>query len=436
MSDTENTNVPTDTGREYILPSNAAERDLAGATIPREASRASLRGLDAFAFFVADIQTGWGPFVAAYLTSVGWLQFDIGLILTIGTMAGFILQVPMGAVVDAVPAKRLLAAIAVTCISASALLLATWPSFSPVVVAKLLHAVASCLVGPTMATISLGLVGYGLLSVRLGRNARFLSLGNAIAAALMGIIGYYLTSRAIFIFTAAIGVPTLLALAFIRPADIDPNLARGGRPHDRAHPASDALRSLASNRPLVIFAGAMFLFQLANAAALPIMAGLLAVRLPQTATLILSVCIFAPQFVVVAIAPAIGRRAETWGRRPLLVLCLLALAVRCAAFAATSQPALVIIVQLLDGISAATLGVLVPLVLADVMRGTGHYNLAQGVVGAAVGIGASLSTAVAGYISDYIGSSGTFLFMSAAAVMGFLLVTTLMPETKTRLSSR
>jgi MFS family permease len=396
----------------------------------RKVSGASLRGLDAFAFFVADIQTGWGPFVAAYLTSVGWLQFDIGLVLTIGTMAGFVLQVPMGALVDAIPAKRLLAATAVVCISASALLLAAWPTFGSVVTAKLLHAVASCLIGPTMAAISLGLVGYRLLSVRLGRNARFLSLGNAIAAAMMGVIGHYFTSRAIFLFTAALGVPTLLATASIRAADIDPDLARGGRPKDQAHASSGALRSLAYNRPLVTFAGAMLLFQLGNAAALPTMAGLLASRLPKTATLILSVCIFAPQFVVVAIAPAVGRRAEIWGRRPLLALCLLALTVRCALFAATSEPALVIAVQLLDGISAAALGVLVPLILADVMRGTGHYNLAQGVVGAAVGIGASLSTAVAGYVTDHVGSSGAFLFMAGAAATGLLLTIGLMPETK------
>src|SRR5256886_12359204 len=127
-----------------------SEPTRADATVTKKASGSSLRGLDAFAFFVADIQTGWGPFVAAYLTSVGWLQFDIGLILTIGTMSGFLLQVPIGAVVDVVPAKRFLAAIAVACISASALLLAAWPSFSVVVLAKLLHAVASCLVGPAM----------------------------------------------------------------------------------------------------------------------------------------------------------------------------------------------------------------------------------------------------------------------------------------------
>jgi len=413
-----------------ILRTNADEPHRAGAGMAKKVSTPTLRGLDWFAFFVADIQTGWGPFVAAYLTSAGWLQFNIGTVLTIGTMTGFLLQIPVGAAVDAVRAKRFLAATAVLCISGSALLLAAWPSFGPVVIAKLLHAVASCLMGPAMAAISLGLVGHSLLSVRLGRNARFLSLGNAIAAGIMGLIGYYFTNRAIFLFTAGLALPTLVALSFIRPGDIDPDLARGGRPRDRAHPSWDALRSLAYNPPLLIFAGAVFLFQLANAAALPTMASLLAARVPQTATLILSVCIFAPQFVVAAIAPAVGRGAESWGRRPLLMLCLLALGVRCACFAATSEPALVIAVQLLDGISAASLGILVPLVLADVMRGTGHYNLAQGVVGGAVGIGASLSTEIAGYLSDHAGSSSAFLFMTGAAAAGLLLVIILMPETK------
>jgi MFS family permease len=149
------------------------------------ASRRSLRGLDWFAFFVADLQTGWGPFVAAYLTSVSWNQFDIGLVLTIGTVATFALQIPTGAVVDGVPAKRTLAALAVVFVSDSALLLALWPTLIVVVGAKVLHALASCLLGPTIAAMSLGLVGHAFLSLRLGRNARFLSLGNAIAACLV-----------------------------------------------------------------------------------------------------------------------------------------------------------------------------------------------------------------------------------------------------------
>jgi MFS family permease len=138
------------------------------------ASGQSLRGLDWFAFFVAEIQTGWGPFVAVYLTSVAWTQLDIVLVLTIGTLATFALQIPAGALVDRVPAKRSLVVLAVTCVSGSALLLALWPTFGVVAVAKMLDAIANCMLGPAHAAISLGLVGHDLLSVGLGRNARFL----------------------------------------------------------------------------------------------------------------------------------------------------------------------------------------------------------------------------------------------------------------------
>ena len=396
----------------------------------RKASARSQLGLDWFAFFVADLQTGWGPFVAAYLTSVAWTQFDIGLVLTIGTLATFTLQIPTGAIVDRVNAKRMLAALAVVCVSASALLLALWPTFNVVVAAKVLHAVASCLLGPTLAAISLGLVGHALLSVRLGRNARFLSLGNAIAAGVMGGFGYYISNQSIFFLTAALCIPALVSLAQIQARDIDPDLARGGITSSQSHASSHAFRGLLQNRALLIFVGAILLFQFANAAILPIMAGLLAKRLPETATLILSVCIFGPQFVVAAIAPWVGRLAQSWGRRPLLSLCFVALFIRCAVFAITSEPSVVIATQLLDGISAATLGILVPLVIADVMRGSGHFNLAQGAVGAAVGIGASFSTTVAGYIADGFGSSAAFLFLSGVSITGLVLVVSLMPETR------
>lgn len=395
-----------------------------------KASDRSLRGLDWFAFFLADIQTGWGPFLAAYLTSVAWTQLDIGLVLTIGTLAAFAFQIPAGALVDRVPAKRFLAALAVACVSGSALLLALWPSFGVVVAAKVLHAVASCLLGPVLAATSLGLVGYALLSVRLGRNARFLSLGNAIAAGVMGAVGYYFSDRAIFILTAALCIPTFIALAQIRPGDIDPDLARGSIVASGGRASAHAFRALLHNRALLIFAAAVLLFQFANAAALPVMAGLLTTRLPETATLILSVCILAPQFVVAAIAPWVGRQAELWGRRPLLLLCFVALAIRCSVFAMTSEPAVVIAVQLLDGISAATLGVLVPLVIADVMKGSGHFNFAQGVVGAAVGVGASFSTTLAGYIFDSQGAAPAFLFLAGVAAAGLVLAAVLMPETR------
>lgn len=403
------------------------------AAVEEKSCRPSSRsrpGLDWFAFFLADIQTGWGPFVAAYLTSNSWTQLDIGLILTIGTLATMVLQIPAGALVDYIPAKRLLAATAVAAISGSALLLAFWPVFSVVVAAKLLHATASCLAGPVLAAISLGLVGHSLLSIRLGRNARFLSLGNAIAAGLMGAVAYYYTNQSIFFLTAALGIPALVALAQIRSSDIDPELARGGVRKDAGAAWSEALGSIARSRALVIFALVVVMFQLSNAALLPIMAGSLTIRTPQWATAIVAICILGPQFVVAGIAPWVGRAAQSWGRRPLLMLCFMPLCVRSAVFAISNEPAAIVAVQLLDGISAATLGVLVPLVVADTTRGTGHFNFAQGVVGVAVGIGAALSTTIAGYVADFFGDAVAFLLLGSFGALGLLLVLALMPETR------
>ena len=394
------------------------------------ASQRSLRGLDWFAFFVADVQTGWGPFVATYLTSVAWTQFDIGLILTIGTITGLALQIPAGALVDRVPDKRLLAALAVASISASALLLALWPIFSVVVAAKVLHAIASSLLGPTLVAMSLGLVGYTLFSIRLGRNVRFLSLGNAIAAGVAGGIAYYYSNQAIFFLTAALGVPTLIALAQINSSEIDPELARGGISKSDVGTWFDTISGLVHDRVLIGFAATIVLFQLANAAMLPILAGILAKRDPETAALVLSICILVPQFVVVAIAPWIGVKAQSWGRRPLLLLTFVALSARGAIFAVTSDPYLLVAAQLLDGISAASLGVLVPLIIADVTRGSGHFNFAQGLIGAAVGIGASFSTTLAGFIADSSGAAIAFLLLACVGVMGLVFVFAVVPETR------
>jgi MFS family permease len=396
----------------------------------RQPSIRSQRGLDWFAFFLADIQTGWGPFVAAYLTSNSWTQLDIGLILTFGTLATMLLQIPVGALVDYVPAKRLLAAMAVAAISASALMLAFWPVFSIVLLAKLLHATASCLAGPVLAAISLGLVGYAQLGVRLGRNARFLSLGNAIAAGMMGAVAHYYSNQAIFFLTAALAVPALFALAQIRASDIDPELARGGLRKGESEAWSKAFASIARSRGLMIFALVVVLFQLSNAALLPIMAGSLTMREPQWATAVIAICILGPQFVVAAIAPWVGRAAQRWGRRPLLALCFVPLCIRSAVFAVSTDVPAIVAVQLLDGISAAALGVLVPLIVADTTRGTGHFNFAQGVVGVAVGIGAALSTTTAGYVADVFGDAAAFVLLGSFGALGLFLVLALMPETR------
>ena len=113
-----------------------------------------------------------------------------------------------------------------------------------------------------------------------------------------------------------------------------------------------------------------------------------------------------------------------------MLLCFAALALRGVLFALVSSPYLVVAVQVLDGVCAAVLGVILPLVVADVMRGTGRFNLGLGIVGSAVGIGAALSTTLAGFMMDHFGSSLAFWSLAGVAVCGLALVWLLLPETR------
>jgi MFS family permease len=392
-------------------------------------SRRSLRGLDWFIFFVADVQTGFGPFVSVYLTAQHWTQIDIGLVLSAAGFVSLIGQMPGGALVDAARSERLVAAIAIAAICISALGYAVLPIFPMVLGASVLHSLASCVLGPAMAAISLGLVGHAAIGERFGRNARFASVGNGLAAAAMGACGYLLSARAVFFVTVLLLGPALLALRTISTAEIDPERAHGATPRRRQkRPAKPG--ELMQNRPLIIFACCMLLFHLANAAMLPLMGSVLTMRSSHWATLLIAACIVVPQLLVAALSPWVGRRAQSWGRRPLLLIGFAALPLRGLLFALVSSPLPLVVVQLLDGVTAAVFAVMVPLVVADLTRGTGHFNLGQGIVGTFIGIGASISSTMAGFLSDRFGSPWAFAGLASVALTGLIAVYVMMPETR------
>jgi predicted MFS family arabinose efflux permease len=397
---------------------------------PSAPSRQSLSGLDWFIFFLADVQTGFGPFVAVYLTTQKWTQVEIGFVLSIGGVIALVGQMPGGAIVDAARSKKSVAALAVLTIGCCAIAYAALPVFPVVVTAATLHAMASCVLGPSIAAISLGLVGPLAMGERLGRNARFASLGNGAAAAVMGTCGYYLSSRSVFLVTFILAMPTLLALSRIRAAEIDVVKVPGGA--DTESPSRQSIRivDLLRERTLLIFAGTVLLLQLANAAMLPLMAGVVTTKSSNWAPVLIAFCIVVPQAVVAATSPSVGRKAQQWGRRPLLLIGFAALAVRGVLFAIVKDPYVLVAVQVFDGITAAVFSVMIPLIVADVASGSGRFNLAQGVVGTATGIGASLSTIVAGYVADHFGASFAFMGLGAVAALGLIMIWLIMPETR------
>jgi predicted MFS family arabinose efflux permease len=393
-------------------------------------SRQSLRGLDWFIFFLADVQTGFGPFVAVYLTTQKWTQVEIGLVLSIGGVVALVGQMPGGAIVDAARSERLIAGLAIATIGVSALAYAAWPIFPVVAAAATLHAAASCVLGPAIAAISLGLVGPRAIGERFGRNARFASLGNGVAAAVMGTCGYLLSSRSVFLVTFILAIPTLLALARIREREIDAARAHGAVPREVPDAKSTSVLGLMRQRTLLIFAGSILLLQLANGAMLPLMAGVVTTRSSQWAPVLIAACIIVPQAIVALTSPSVGRKAQQWGRRPLLLMGFAALAIRGVLFATVNDPYLLVAVQVFDGVTAAVFSVMVPLIVADVAFGSGHFNLAQGIVGTATGIGASLSTVLAGYVSDKFGSSVAFTGLAGVAAVGLAMIWFAMPETR------
>jgi MFS family permease len=182
------------------------------------------------------------------------------------------------------------------------------------------------------------------------------------------------------------------------------------------------------NLHVLIFACGITLFQFANASMLPLAAEELGPA--RSSSLTLSILIIVPQLIVAALGPWVGRTADSWGRRPLLLIGLSALPLRAACFALSTDATLLVATQVLDGISASVIGVLTPLVVADITKGSGRFNLAQGMVGTFSGIGAAVSTTVINVVAQNFGNTAGFVAIAAVALAAVAVQWAWMPETK------
>jgi MFS family permease len=386
--------------------------------------RSTNRALDLVNFFLADAQTGFGPFISVYLTTHKWTQVDIGFVLTLGTVTSLVSQLPAGLLVDTAHSKRLAATWAICGIIVAALLLAIFPNRLPVMLALMLHGMASCIITPAIAAISLGMAGHERLSERLGRNARFASIGNGLAAAVMGAAGAYLAPRFVFLLTAGLCVPALVALWGI-----------GRGVHARSQTTTKvmdwaALGRLLSDRRLLVFWLCVMLFHLSNAAMLPLAGSAVTMRAGNYANLIIAACIVVPQGVVAVLSPWVGRVASKVGRRRILLLGWAALPVRGVMLAILPGAWPLVAGQAVSGLSAAVFGVALPLLAADLTLGMSHFNLCMAILGLAIFVGAAISTTMAGEVADAAGMPVAFLVLAAIGAVAWLVVWLMMPETR------
>ena len=389
------------------------------------------RSLDAINFLLSDVRGALGPYLNVFLvTQQHWSQSEVGLVTTVSGLLGLAVQTPIGAAIDATPAKRGVIVLALAVLALGAVGIFAMPVFWPVAIANSLMAIAGDIFGPAVAALTLGLYARQQLARRMGRNSAFDHAGNVAIAVLAGAVGYAFSQRAVFLLVPVCAVLAAGAVLSIPARAIDHDRARGLDGQTDAAAAGYGV--LLQSRPLIIFGFCVMLFHLANAALLPLVGQKLAASYPKEATAMMSACIIAAQMVMLPIALLVGRTADTWGRKPLFLAGFAVLPLRAVLYTLSDNSFWLISVQVLDGVGAGIFGALTPLVIADIMRGTGRYNLAQGAVATVQGIGASLSGLVAGVIVDRYGYSAAFLSLGGAAAVALIVFAIGMPETPNR----
>jgi MFS family permease len=388
----------------------------------------NLRALDGVNFLLANVKDGLGPFLAVFLlTSQHWDAGKIGVVMMIAGIATVLARAPFGALVDWTHWKRGLIILASATVALGALGMSLFPSFVSVATAQTAVGIADAVFPPTIAAISLGIVGPRAFTRRVGRNEAFTHAGTASTAIAAGLAGWLIAPGAVLWFVAALAVASIWATSRIDASSIDHALARGTDSQHEEQPSN--LRSLLQCRPLLMFTAAISLFHFANAAMLPLLGEKLALGNRGTETLFTAACITTAQIAMVPMALLVGHKADAWGRKPMFLAGFAVLPLRGVLYTLTQNPYALVSIQILDGIGAGIFGALFFIVIADLTKGTGRYNLAQGAVSAAWGLGAALSNSVAGFIVDVAGYDAAFLFLAVVALAAFMLFWIAVPET-------
>ena len=380
----------------------------------------SERVLDALAFFLADVADGLGPFLVIDLTTRrGWSSAEAGTAMAMLLLGTVLTQAFTGAWIDRTRFKRGAITVASVIVALSSLGLYYVSSHVAVLALQAMTGVAVTIFPPALAAISLGLVGRGRLPARAGRNEACFHAGNVASAGLAIGANWLFGSPGVFYVVAITAALSAICAQFVREDDIDHNLARGADGDDHnLHVVP--IQSLLSDRNLLWFSAAVILFHFANAAMLPLVGQKLGSRSPDAAPTFMALCIVVAQIAMVPVAILASRKAAH-GRRNIFLIGFAILPIRGFLYTLTDAPTLLVANQVLDGVGAGIFGVVSILVIADLTHGTGRFNLAQGLISTATGVGAAASNYLTGLIVDRAGYDAGFYFLATVAILALFV---------------
>lgn len=388
-------------------------------TVPENRSR---RALSALNFFLADVRDGLGPFLGVFLIGNGWTPDTIGYVMTIGGLAGMLATTPLGALVDATRAKRLIIAVAAALVIVGTVAILYATSFPVVAASQIGTGIVAAVIAPAVAGLTLGIVGQSGLARQLGRNEAWNHGGNVFAAVVAGLAGYHFGLVAVFALMAGMALLSIVSVTFIRPEDIDHDVARGLEPGARDHgEAASGFSVLLKSRPLILVGLAMMTFHLGNAAMLPLLSQSMVSQDLADPALFTATTVIVAQLTMIPLALLAARFAEKHGYWFIVLAALVALPIRGLIAGTWNSPLVVFPVQVLDGVGAGLLGVATPGIVAQILRGTGRINAGLGAVMTLQGVGAALSPAVGGFIAHSYGYGVAFIVLGSLAAIGIVI---------------
>jgi len=390
----------------------------------------SLNYLNWLNFSAADVATGLGPFLAVYLASnLRWNSSQVGIAIGAMSFATVIAQAPAGWICDVSSKKRLGIIIVSAAIGLAGFCMLLFPSFYSIISCQVVIGIAAALFAPVLIALAMGIAGRKNFDQTISKNQTFNHAGNVASAILIGVVGKLTHNSGIFYGLAMFCVMNVLFALAIKETDIDYHAASSAGDEKKTEVKTDtSVFDLLKNKGFIILLFAAVLFHFANAAMLPLVGQELGRTHPSNASLYMSACIVLAQLVMVPLSFMSGKWAAN-GRKKLMMIAFVILPVRGILYTLGKGAIYLVSIQILDGVAGGIFSVVSILIVSDLFCGSGKDNFAQGILAAAIGLGASLSNVISGYIVKASGFNYGFYVLSALALFAFILFWTMMPET-------